>query len=64
MSEPKTPYTFYVDPAQLDQLRELSRKTGVPISEIIRRSIDLSLNQVQLVDAHIIWRPEPDADHE
>ena len=56
MSETKTPYTFHIDPAQLERLRELSRETGVPISEIIRRSIDLSLNQVRLVDAQIIWR--------
>ena len=64
MSEPKTPYTFYIDPAQLDRLRKLSEQTGVPLSEMIRRGIDLYERQVQLVDAHIIWRPEVDADHE
>ena len=64
MSEPKTPYTFYIDPAQLDRLRKLSEQTGVPLSEMIRRGIDLYERQVQLVDARVVWRPEPDADHE
>ena len=64
MSEQKTPYTFYIDPAQLDRLRKLSEQTGVPLSEMIRRGIDLYERQVQLVDARVVWRPEPDADHE
>ena len=64
MSEPKTPYTFYIDPAQLDRLRKLSEQTGVPLSEMIRRGLDLYERQAQLVDARVVWRPEPDADHE
>ena len=64
MSETKTPYTFYIDPAQLDRLRKLSEQTGVPLSEMIRRGLDLYERQEQLVDARVVWRPEPDADHE
>lgn len=55
MSEPKTPYTFYIDPAQLERLRKLSVQTGVPLSEMIRRGLDLYERQTQLVDARVVW---------
>ena len=58
MSEPKTPYTFYIDPAQLERLRKLSEQTGVPVSEMIRRGLDLYERQAQSVDARVVWTPD------
>ena len=58
MSEPKTPYTFYIDPAQLERLRKLSEQTGVPVSEMIRRGLNLYERQTQLVDARVVWTPD------
>lgn len=52
----KRPYTFHAEPAQLEWLREESERTGVPISEMIRRGVDLYRKQTQLVDARVVWR--------
>jgi predicted DNA-binding protein len=31
---------YYYPPKQLERLKRLSKKTGVPVSELIRRAID------------------------
>jgi predicted DNA-binding protein len=40
----KTTISLYVDPEQLEQLREWSEETGAPVSEIIRRAIKTALD--------------------
>ena len=58
MSETKTPYTFNIDPGQLERLRELSEQTGVPVAEMLRRGAALYLRQARLVDARVVWLAE------
>ena len=47
----------------LNNLRELSEKTGVPVAEMIRRGIAMYLRQSQLVDAVVVWRAEKRNEH-
>ena len=64
MSETKTPYTFNIDPGQLERLRELSEQTGVPVAEMLRRGAALYLRQARLVDAHVVWLAAEDGNDE
>lgn len=36
---------LYLDVAQLERLRKLSRKTGAPLSELVRRAIEAYLKK-------------------
>jgi predicted DNA-binding protein len=38
-------YNFYFPQAMMKQLKELSKKTGVPMSEILRRMLKKYLNK-------------------
>ena len=64
MSETKTPYTFNIDPGQLEHLRELSEQTGVPVAEMLRRGAALYLRQARLVDAQVVWLAAEDGNDE
>ncbi len=64
MSETKTPYTFNIDPGQLERLRELSEQTGVPVAEMLRRGTALYLRQARLVDAQVVWLAAEDGNDE
>ena len=64
MSETKTPYTFNIDPGQLERLRELSEQTGVPVAEMLRRGAALYLRQARLVDARVVWLAAEDGSDE
>ena len=64
MSETKTPYTFNIDPGQLERLRELSEQTGVPVAEMLRRGAALYLRQARLVDARVVWLATEDGSDE
>ena len=64
MSETKTPYTFNIDPGQLERLRELSEQTGVPVAEMLRRGATLYLRQARLVDAQVVWLAAEDGSDE
>ena len=64
MSETKTPYTFNIDPGQLERLRELSEQTGVPVAEMLRRGAALYLRQARLVDAQVVWLAAEDGSDE
>ena len=64
MSETKTPYTFNIDPGQLERLRELSEQTGVPVAEMLRRGAALYLRQARLVDAQVVWLAAEDGNDE
>lgn len=41
----KTRLNIYLDPQQKAKLDKLSDKTGAPVSELIRRAIDLYLKK-------------------
>ncbi len=41
----KTRLNIYLEPPQKDKLEKLSKKTGAPISELVRRAIDLYLKK-------------------
>ncbi len=45
MSRKKISTTVYITPEQSEQLRQLNRKTKVPIAEYIREGIDLVLDR-------------------
>jgi predicted DNA-binding protein len=41
----KTRLNIYLDPQQKDKLDKLSDKTGAPMSELIRRAIEMYLKK-------------------
>ena len=64
MSETKTPYTFNIDPGQLERLRELSEQTGVPVAWLVRDAVRVYLAQRRLVDAQVVWLAAEDGSDE
>jgi|GraSoiStandDraft_24_1057298.scaffolds.fasta_scaffold87506_3 predicted DNA-binding protein len=41
----KSRLNIYLNPQQKDKLEKLSEKTGAPLSELVRRAIDLYLKK-------------------
>jgi predicted DNA-binding protein len=41
----KTRLNIYLNPQQKDKLEKLSAKTGAPLSELIRRAVELYLKK-------------------
>jgi hypothetical protein len=41
----QTKTSFYIDPERLAKLREISRRTMVPLSALVRRGVDLVIQE-------------------
>lgn len=41
----KVPVTVYLDPEQIENLKAVSGKTGIAVTEIVRQGIDIVLDE-------------------